>query len=103
MKVADGTVEFRRGAMVKPNPDGGYHKLRPWTSLLRVNRENEDNKKFTIYHEEVPKTGTCIKRSWQRSRWYNGKVCWWAGNRKVAGKGQGYSGLKWDLIENIRK
>ena len=100
VKVENDVLEFRRGVMVKPRPDGGYHKLRPWTSLIRVNRENED-KKFTIYHEEVPKTGTCVKRTWQRARWYDGKVYWWASNRKTAGKGQGYSGLKWDLIENI--
>jgi|GEM_PF-479858 len=95
-------IQFLRGSMPKPKPNGdGYDRIRPMTSLMRVNLDNSSNKRYFIHEEEVPKAGAIVSRNWQRTRWYNGKVCWWAANKKTIGKGQGSSGLKWDIIEDL--
>jgi len=98
-------IQFLRGSMPKPKPNGeiGYDRVRPMTSLLRVNLDNETHKRYNIHEEEIPKSGAIVSRNWQRTRWYNGKVCWWAANKKTLGKGQGNSGLKWDVIEDIER
>jgi hypothetical protein len=96
-------IQFLRGSMPRPKPDGtaGYERIRPMTSLLRVNLDDDIQRRYFIHEEEIPKSGAIVSRNWQRTRWYNGKVCWWAANKKVIGKGQGSSGLKWDVIEEI--
>jgi len=67
VKLENDVLKFRRGEMVRPKEECGYYKIRPWALLLRVNRENEADQKFTIHHEEVPKTGACVKQTWQRT------------------------------------
>jgi hypothetical protein len=41
----------------------------------------------------VKLTGT-----FQRTRWYNGKIVSWYGRRKRTGRGEGSSGLRFDLV-----
>lgn len=56
---------------------------------------------YFIYEEEVPRSGIIVRRAFQRARWLNGKTCLWMGRRKEAGKGEGWSNLKFDQIEQI--
>lgn len=51
---------------------------------------------YFIYEEEIPRTGAIVSRSFQRTRWYNGKTYVWIGRRKETGKGEGSSGLQFD-------
>ena len=41
-----------------------------------------------------------ITSSFQRARWFDGRVFTWLGRRKQTGKGEGGSGLQFDQIVN---
>ncbi len=60
------------------------------TSLLNPTRE--DGRLF-INEEEVPRAGAIVKRQFNRTRWYNGRVFTWIAKRKEAGRGEGSSGF----------
>jgi hypothetical protein len=58
---------------------------------------------FFINEEEVPRAGVAVLRSYQRTRWLNGKTYLWIGRYKEAGKGEGWSNLKFDQIEDVKQ
>ncbi len=62
---------------------------------------NESQPTYFIEEEEVPRTGVIVERSFQRTRWLNGKTYLWLGRRKTAGRGEGWSGLMFDQIVPI--
>ena len=53
---------------------------------------------YFIHEEEVPRSGARLTRSYQRTRWFDGRVFTWLGRRKQTGLGQGSSGLEFDRI-----
>lgn len=61
----------------------------------------EVEKKYLIREEEVPRAGVIVERSYQRTRWINGKTYMWIGRRKEAGRGEGWSGLLFDRIQDV--
>ena len=61
----------------------------------------EVEKKYLIHEEEVPRAGVIVERSYQRTRWLNGKTYMWIGRRKEAGRGEGWSGLLFDRIQDV--
>jgi len=75
--------------------------VKPRTSLLRYGLESVSP--YYIYEEEVPRAGTVVKQSYQRTRWYNGKTYHWFGIRKQTGRGEGSSGLAFDRIIEKKK
>jgi hypothetical protein len=62
---------------------------------------NEAQPVYFINEEEVPRSGLSVQRSYQRTRWLNGRTYLWIGRRKEIGKGEGWSNLKFDQIEDI--
>ncbi len=62
---------------------------------------NEPKAPYFINEEILSSSGLLISRSCQLSRFVNGIGCSWIGRRKEAGKGEGWSNLKFDQIENI--
>jgi len=73
-------------------------KIEPRTSVLREGLDKETPSPYYLHEEEIPRAGIQVKRSFQRTRWYNGKVCTWIGFRKQIGRGEGHSGLVFDQI-----
>jgi hypothetical protein len=53
---------------------------------------------YYINEEEVPRAGKIVTRSWQRSRWIDGRTFLWIGRRVTPGKGEGSSGLAFDQV-----
>ena len=49
--------------------------------------------------EEVPRACARITRAWQLARWTDGSTHLWIGRRKQPGRGEGSSGLRFDVIE----
>lgn len=93
-------VQIQRAAMPRiliGNPDKP-DKIRPRTSLLQHGLADRDP--YFIHEEEVPRSGVRVEQSYQRTRWNNGKVFVWFGVRKRTGKGEGSSGLGFDMIKN---
>jgi hypothetical protein len=52
-----------------------------------------------LYEEEVPRSGVRIERRWQFARWHDGSFHVWLQRRKLAGKGERSSGIRWDMLE----
>ncbi len=57
---------------------------------------------FFVNEEEVPRAGKMVTRSFQRTRWRDGKVVTWLGRRVTVGKGEGASGLAFDVLTDQR-
>jgi hypothetical protein len=79
-------------------------KIRPRTQLLRPGLDGQTKKAYKIFEEEVPRNGVKVTQSYQRTRWYQGKVYNWLGVRKQTGHGEQSSGLAFDQIipvENV--
>ncbi len=55
-------------------------------------------KPYLIREEEIGKEGTVIERSWQRTRWLNGKTFTWIGRRKTVGRIETSNTLRWDIV-----
>ncbi|HEX2493441.1 MAG TPA: hypothetical protein VHK24_06660, partial [Steroidobacter sp.] len=68
----------------------------PRGTLLR-----EAKSPYFLEEEEVPRTGAYVERSWQRARWLQGRTLIWVGRRKTAGRGEGWSNLVFDQIQDM--
>jgi hypothetical protein len=52
-----------------------------------------------LFDEEVPRIGAQLTRTQQYTRWYGGSSFSWIGREKRPGRGEGSSGLRYDLAE----
>jgi len=94
-------TQLQRAAMLRiltgdtdPTPD----PVRPRTSLLRQGLDEVPAVKYLLHEEEVPRAGTRVSQSFQRTRWRDGRAWVWLGIRKRTGRGEGSSGLAFDRI-----
>jgi hypothetical protein len=71
-------------------------KIEPRTSILREGLDKGET--YFLHEEEIPRAGIKVHKSFQRTRWLNGKVFTWVGFRKQVGRGEGRSGLAFDQI-----
>jgi hypothetical protein len=90
-------IQFQRAAMPRTFKNNNK-PIRPTTTLLRIGVGTDKAKPYFINEEEIPKAGTKVMSTYQRTRWYNGKVVSWYGNRKTLGRGEGSSGLQFDQL-----
>jgi hypothetical protein len=52
-----------------------------------------------IPEEEVPRAGARATSQWQHTRWVDGSTHVWSSRQKGVGRGEGSSGLRFDLLE----
>lgn len=64
---------------------------------------NEVPPPYYVNEEEIPYSGTIVRRSYQRTRWYGGRTFVWLGRYRETGRGVGSSDLRFDQIEPIAK
>jgi hypothetical protein len=76
-------------------------KVEPRTVLLREGLDAVPKSTYFINEEEVTRAGATVYQSYQRTRWYNGKVITWLGVRKQTGRGEGSSQLIFDQAKNV--
>ena len=88
-------IMFRRAAMRKV---GTEEVAKPKGIMLK-----EVRSPYYVNEEEVPSAGSLIRRSWQRTRWYDGRTFLWIGRQRETGRGQGSSNLRFDQIEPVKK
>jgi hypothetical protein len=96
-------IQLQRAAMprlLEGDPDDPQ-KVRPRSVLLREGLDA--GLPYYVNEEEVPRAGIRISQSYQRTRWYNGKVINWLGVRKQTGRGEGSSGLAFDRALPVKK
>lgn len=78
-------------------------KVKPRTTLLREGLDQDPIEAYFLQEEEVSRAGVKVSLSYQRTRWYNGKVVNWLGVRKSTGRGEGNSGLEFDQLRTVKK
>lgn len=59
----------------------------------------EPQRELLLYEEEVPREGARVTRTYQYARWIDGSTHLWVGRRKEPGRGEGSSGLQFDVAE----
>lgn len=77
--------------------------VRPRTTLLRPGLDDlpaGQQPQYYVNEEEVPRAGTRLSVAYNRTRWRDGRVVVWLGARRGVGRGEGSSGLAFDLLED---
>ena len=94
-------VQLQRASMpriLENDAPGNAQKIKPRTQLVREGLEKNPVEAYFIHEEEIPRAGIRAYQTFQRTRWYDGKVVNWYGARKQTGRGEGHSGLAFDQI-----
>jgi len=94
-------IQLKRGTMPRYinrlNLPTSQKYIRPRTFLLSPPASNPTEPLF-LFEEEVPRSGVHLEYTYQRTRWFDGKIVLWAGVRKLNGGGEGASGLLFDRL-----
>ena len=93
VRTADG-LRLKRGAVL--TTDGEPRAVPALGRILTP----DPGKPLELYEEEVPREGVRVTRSYQYTRWLDGSTHVWVGRRKQIGRGEGSSGLRFDVVEN---
>jgi hypothetical protein len=92
-------VQLQRAALPRVLPgDLTPAKVEPRTVLLREGLESTPADQYFIHEEEVSRAGTRVFQAYQRTRWTDGRVVVWLGVSRQTGRGEGSSGLGFDLL-----
>ena len=97
-------IRLQRAAMPRLTDAIGTSRVEPRGKILRTGLDGPGDKEFYFLHEEeVPRAGVIVTRTFQRARWFDGKVFTWLGRRKETGRGEGSSGLVFDQIVPVNQ
>ncbi|MFC0506521.1 hypothetical protein [Micromonospora costi] len=88
VETAPGELRLRRASAPHASGPGA-----PLGRLLTPDRE------LVLFEEEVPRAGARVTRTRQYARWLDGSTYVWTGRRKRPGRGEGASGLRFDVVE----
>jgi hypothetical protein len=87
-------LRLKRGAVLRT--DGSPEPVSAKGRILTPDPSRE----LEMYEEEVPREGVRIIRNYQYTRWIDGSTHLWIGRRKQIGRGEGSSGLCFDVLGN---
>lgn len=87
-------IRLQRAKMPDPEPE----LAGPYGVLL-----TEKPAPYYVNEEEIGRSGVLLQRNWQLACWYLGKRYLWLGRSKQNGKGEGWSNLKFDQIQEIKQ
>ena len=90
-------IQIQRAAL--PRVVQGNKPIQPRTVLLREGLDQ--SKTYFIFEEEVPRAGTRMTQCFERTRWKDGRVYTWLRVRRSTGRGEGFSGLAFDQIDDV--
>ena len=87
--------------MIRHLSDGRVRSCIRAASLLRSDPtvSPEAETPLRIEDEEVPREGALVERAFQYARWLGGTSFVWVGRRKIVGRGEASSGLRYDRLE----
>jgi hypothetical protein len=91
-------IRLQRAAMPRLVGDDPDAVVRPRTAILRPGLDVPPVRPYFVNEEEVPRAGVVVTRSFQRARWWDGRVLTWLGRQKQTGRGQAASGLQFDVV-----
>ncbi len=90
---ASRSIRLRLGR-IGYDPQGGATEPRG-----RILKELASSSPPSLFEEEAPQAGAVITRVPQLARWIDGSTHVWTGRDKRPGRGQGSSGLRFDIVE----
>ena len=96
-------IQLQRAVLPRTLPNGTTF-VQPRTGLLREGLDPEPpaaQTGYLLHEEEVPRAGTHVEQSFQRTRWRGGRTVTWLGVRRGAGRGEGSSGLAFDRLIDV--
>lgn len=93
-------IQLQRRALLRTETNGQRRTIQPKGVLLRTDaRQAPDAERpLRIEEEEVPREGAVVTRAFQFARWFDGRSLLWLGRRKRSGRGEGSSGLRFDVV-----
>jgi len=91
-------IRLQRASMPRLTDGFPDSRVEPRGQILRTGLDESTPKSYFIHEEEVSRAGCLVTRSYQRTRWFDGRVFTWLGRRKQTGKGEGASGLQFDQV-----
>jgi hypothetical protein len=95
--VRDGSLQLRRGMMARAVGQAG--QIQNIAIPARGQILEPSVSPYFIHDRCVPAAGAQVARYIRRTRWLNGKTFVWIARRSQPGKGPGWSGLQFDLIQ----
>jgi len=91
-------IRLQRGRMPRFVNGEMQGTVEPRGAILRSGLDQDSKQPYFIHEEEVPRAGILITRTYQRARWWDGRIYTWLGRRKQTGRGRAASGLEFDRI-----
>jgi hypothetical protein len=93
------SMRLVRSWLPRPVPAGS--RVRPVTSILRrgMTAADEVTDNYLVNEEEIPRSGVRVRGVMQRTRWTDGTTVVWHGRQRRTGRGEGASGLRFDVLE----
>ena len=85
------SIRLKRGALPEFEASGTVGVLDVRGRVLEPGRD------LLLHDEEVPREGARVSRAYQYARWIDGSTHLWVGRRKQPGRGEGSSGLQFDV------
>jgi hypothetical protein len=98
-------IQLQRASLprILENDPNVPKKVEPRTSLMREGLDATPPRQYFVHEEEVSRAGAAVRLSFQRTRWYDGRVLTWLGIRKQTGRGGGSSGLAFDQVLPVKQ
>jgi hypothetical protein len=88
-------IGLQRYYMMRIKPDGSHDPIKSRGVILEPDKND-----LILNEEEVPRAGLNVTRSYRYTRWTDGGVHLWIGRRKSTGRGEGSSGLRFDIVKS---
>ena len=91
--ASDGSLMLRRGGMFDQTSTA-VPPLVPARGIILA-----PGQMFVVRDQAVPRAGVQVHRYIRRTRWTDGSIHCWMARRALAGRGQGSSGLAFDILQ----
>ena len=93
VKAPTGALYFRRGIVERPADTG------PPVPVLARGMILDPTNPYFVTDQAIPRAGADVTRRFRRARWTDGSTHTWVARRARPGRGPGWSGLAYDLVE----
>lgn len=99
---SDRSVYLRQAAMLRSENDTAEPTMAESMSRLLTGVDGV-NALVRLREEAVTRAGQKYQLTRQRVRWLDGRTHVWVGRKVVAGRGEGSSGLRFDVLQKLRE
>jgi hypothetical protein len=77
--------------------DGGTPQIVEPKGRLLV--ANDSDGRLWVFEAEIPREGAQVDRLYRYARWQDGRTSLWTARRRRTGRGEGSSGLRFDILD----